>query len=118
MSLKKRLDELRSEFGFSWVEVVNGEGLSICEVGSEELPELAARLPDFIETGDEIAKAAKLGQGMRFMLLIPKKGAYALLMRSFEVRQESFVLVVGTTRLPSKPSMVLEGICTDVSRFL
>lgn len=118
VSLKERLDEFRNEYGFSWIEVVNAEGLSLCEAGSEELPELAARLPDFINTGDEIAKAAKLGHGMRFMLLIPKKGAYALLMRSFEVRQESFVLVVGTAKLPSKPSMVLEEICTDVSRFL
>jgi len=118
VSLKERLDEIRNEYGFSWIEVVNGEGLSLCEVGSEELPELAARLPAFLEGGDDIAKAAKLGHGMGFMLLIPKKGAYALLMRSFEVRQESFVLVVGTAKLPSKASQVLEGICADVSNHL
>lgn len=117
MSLKERLDELRRDHGFSWVEVVNGEGLSLCEAGSEELPELAARLPEFIESGDEIAKAARLGHGMRFMLLIPKKGAYALLMRSFEVRHESFVLVVGTTKLPPRPSLVLEEICSELGRL-
>ena len=118
MSLRERLHELMSDYGFSWIEVVSKEGLSICEVGAEELPELAARLPSFLESGDEIAKAAHLGYGMGFMLLIPKKGAYALLMRSFEVRQNPFMIVVGTPKLPSKPNQVLEGICADVARFL
>jgi hypothetical protein len=118
VSLKERLKELLGEHGFSWIEVVNSEGLSLCEAGADELPELAARLPSFIESGDKIAKAAQLGDGMGFMLLIPKKGAYALLMRSFEVRQDSFMLVVGTAKLPSKPSQVLEGVCADVAQFL
>lgn len=118
MSLKERLHELVNEYGFAWIEVVNEEGLSICEVGAEELPELAARLPSFLESGDEIAKAAHLGHGMGFMLLIPKKGAYALLMRSFEVRQNPFMIVVGTTKLPSRPNNTLEEICTDIAQFL
>lgn len=118
MSLKDRLNEIRNEHAFSWIEIVNDEGLSLCEVGSEELPELAARLPGFIQSGDDIAKAAKLGHGMGFMLLIPKKGGYALLMRSFEAQQGNFVLVVGTAKLPSKARKVLEEICADVSEFL
>lgn len=118
MSLKERLAEWVDEHGFSWIEVVNDEGLSICEVGADELPELAARLPSFLETGDEIAKAARLGHGMGFMLLIPRKGAYALLMRSFEVRDNSFMIVVGTAKLPPRPNHILEGICTDIAAFL
>lgn len=118
MTLKERLGELLKEHAFAWIEVVNGEGLSIGEAGADELPELAARLPSFLKAGDDVAKAAQLGHGMGFMLLIPKKGAYALLMRSFEVRQESFMLVVGTVKLPSKPSQVLEGVCADVAQFV
>lgn len=118
VSLKERLQELVDEYGFSWIEVVSGEGLSICEVGAEELPELAARLPSFLETGDEIAKAAHLGHGMGFMLLIPKKGAYALLMRSFEVRQNPFMIVAGATKLPPKPNQTLQEICEDIAQFL
>lgn len=118
MSLRERLHELMGEHGFSWIEVVSMEGLSICEVGAEELPELAARLPSFLESGDEVAKAAHLGYGMDFMLLIPKKGSYALLMRSFEVQLNPFMIVVGTTRLPSKPNQVLTGICAEIAQFL
>lgn len=118
VSLRERLHELMGEHGFSWIEVVNKEGLSICEVGAEELPELAARLPSFLETGDEVAKAAHLGHGMGFMLLIPKKGSYALLMRSFEVRSNPFMIVVGTAKLPSRPNQILEGICADIAQFL
>ena len=118
MSLKKRLSALISEHEFLWIKIVNEEGLSVCEVGAEELPELAARLPGFLEGGDQIAKAARLGHGMGFMLLIPKRGAYALLMRSFDVRQESFVLLVGTAKLPRKSKQVLESICTSISGYL
>jgi hypothetical protein len=118
VSLKERLGDLITEHEFLWIKIVNEEGLSVCEVGSEELPELAARLPTFLENGDEIAKAARLGHGMGFMLLIPKRGAYALLMRSFDVRQESFVLLVGTAKLPRKSKQVLESICASVSSYL
>lgn len=117
VSLKERLNELLAEHRFLWMEIANNEGLSICEAGAEELPELAARLPGFLESGDKIARAAKLGHGMGFMVLMPKKGSFALLMRSFEVRQESFMLVVGTARLPKRAKRVLESICEDVSRY-
>lgn len=118
MSLKSRLKEMLDENDFLWIEVTNNEGLSICEAGSDELTELAARLPGFLKSGDEIAKAAQLGHGMGFMLLMPKRGSYALLMRSFEVRDQSFTLVVGTAQLPSKPRQVLDEICKETGGYL
>jgi len=118
VSLKTRLTEMLGDHGFLWVEVANSEGLSICEAGADELPELAARLPGFLKSGDEVAKAAQLGHGMGFLLLMPKQGSYALLLRSFEVRDESFMLVVGTAKLPSKPKQVLDEICKEVGHYL
>ncbi len=118
MSLKNRLKEMLNENDFLWVEIANSEGLSICEAGADELAELAARLPGFLKSGDDIAKAAQLGHGMGFMLLMPKRGHYALLMRSFDVRDQSFMLVVGTAQLPAKPKQVLDGICKEVSGYL
>jgi len=118
MSLKKRLEAMLVEHGFLWIVIASSEGLSLCEAGAEELPELAARLPDFLNSGDRIAKAAELGHGMGFMLLMPKRGAYALLMRNFEVRDDNFMLVVGTAKLPSKPKQVLDGICSEVGGYL
>ncbi|HKI62146.1 MAG TPA: hypothetical protein VKA31_07620 [Mariprofundaceae bacterium] len=118
MSLKKRLEAMLVEHDFLWMEIAGSEGLSLCEAGAEELPELAARLPDFLKSGDRIAKAAQLGHGMGFMLLMPRQGAYALLMRSFDVRDENFVLVVGTAKLPSKPKQVLDVICNDIGGYL
>jgi len=118
VSLKTSLAEMLAGHGFLWIEVANSEGLSICEAGAEELPELAARLPGFLKCGDEVARAAQLGHGMGFLLLMPKRGSYALLLRSFDVGDESFMLVVGTAQLPSKPKQVLDGICQEVGRYL
>lgn len=118
MSLKSYLQATLDKNDFLWIEVANSEGLSICEAGADELAELAARLPAFLKSGDDVAKAAQLGHGMGFMLLMPKRGSYALLMRSFEVRDQSFMLVVGTANLPSKPKHVLDGVCKEVGAFL
>lgn len=118
MSLKELLNTVLTRHEFAWIEVVNNEGLSIAEAGAEELQELAARLPPFLESGDRIARAAQLGHDMGFILLVPKKGVQALLMRTFEVRDQSFTLVAGTEKLPSKPKQTLESICQDISGYL
>ncbi len=118
MLLQEYLNTQRESFQFKWLTVVNAEGLTVCDSGIEEQFELAALLPDWMDTSHQLAKAAKLENGMGLICLVPKSGGYLLLMRDFLVRDERMFVLVATPKIPAKAAAVVKKICNDVVKSL
>ncbi|PCI45497.1 MAG: hypothetical protein COB41_01355 [Proteobacteria bacterium] len=118
MLLQEYLNKQRETFDFKWLTVVNAEGLTVCDSGIDEQFELAALLPDWMDTSHQLAKAAKLENGMGLICLVPKSGGYLLLMRDFEVHGERIFLLIATPKIPAKAASVVKAICNAVEKSL
>lgn len=118
MLLQDYLSEQRETFHFKWITVVNTEGLTVCDSGIYEQFELAALLPNWMDTSHQLAKAAKLESGMGLICLVPKSGGYLLLMRDFEVRGERMFLLIATPKIPAKAAGVVKTICDEITNLL
>lgn len=118
MSLQDYLNEQCESLGVKWLTVIGADGLTICSSGIDEQFELAALLPDWMDTSHKLAKAAKLENGMGLMCLVPKSGGYLLLMRDFEVRGERMFILVATPKIPAKAADTIKGMCNQVESLL
>ena len=118
MLLQDYLNAQRESLQFKWLTVVNAEGLTVCDSGIEEQFELAALLPDWMDTSHQLAKAAKLENGMGLICLVPKSGGYLLLMQDFLVQGERMFVLVATPKIPAKAATVVKNICDEVLKSL
>ena len=116
--LEEILNSLRTQHGFTWVSLISSEGLSLCQSGIDEQFELSALLPSWVKSGHDIAQAAQLEHGMGFVCLVPKQGSHALLIQDFVHNEHQFIVLIATAKLPQKTSIVLKGICDDLSKLL
>ncbi len=118
MSIQDYLNKQREALQLKWLTVIGADGLTICSSGIDEQFELAALLPDWMDTSHDLAKAAKLENGMGLICLVPKSGGYLLLMRDFQARGERVFLLVATPKIPAKAVQVVRNICDEVAQAL
>jgi len=116
--LQDYLNEQKEIFQFKWVTVIGSDGLTICSSGIDEQFELAALLPNWMDTSHNLAKAAHLENGMGLICLVPKSGGYLLLMRDFKVRDERMFILVATPKIPARAAHVVKSICDEVAKSL
>ena len=118
LKVQQYLDEVRKTHDFTWMSVINAEGLAVCQSGTEEQFELAALLPAWVSRGEQIADAAGMVAGMGLVCIVPKGGPHALLLRGFDAVGSHFILLVATVRMPSKAAQQLHDICHSLAALL
>lgn len=118
MKLEEYLAQLCEDYGFAWISITNHEGLALSQYGIDEPFELAALLPDWVSNGDQIASAAKMDSGMGLICLVPKRGAHALLLRSFISGDSEYILFIATRKMPPKAVSTLSEICNKLCDYL
>jgi len=118
MALQDYLSEQCDSLGLKWLMVIGADGLTVCSSGIDEQFELAALLPDWMDTSHNLAKAAHLENGMGLICLVPKSGGYLLLMKDFEVRGERMFILLATPKIPAKAVRVVKEICSHVASAL
>ncbi|MDX8383967.1 MAG: hypothetical protein R8M45_07790 [Ghiorsea sp.] len=118
MVIQDCLDNYCTELNLRWLTVVNSEGLTVCSSGIDERFELAALLPEWMDTSHKLATAASMEQGMGLICLVPKAGGYLLLMRDFEVKHQRMFLLMATPKIPPKSAKTLDEICQTLRNAL
>jgi|GEM_PF-6788279 len=119
VGIQECMDHMLVEHDFVWISLIGEDGMALCQAGIDEQFELAARLPTWVQSGHDIARAARMESGMGLLCLVPRQGSHALLMRDFSVeRRGSFILLIATKRMPPRTATVLQDLCDRMVEFL
>lgn len=110
MSIQTYLDQKCEELSLKWLTVVSGKGLTMCSSGIDEQFDLAALLPEWMDTGHKLAQAAQM-DGMGLVCLLPRSGDFLLLMRDFVYHDEPMFILMATPKIPQKSAKVMNEIC-------
>lgn len=110
MSIQQYLDQKCVELNLKWLTVVSGEGLTMCSSGIDEQFELAALLPEWMDTGRKLAASAQMEHGMGLACLVPRSGDFLLLVRDFSLHNERMFLLIATPKIPPKAAKVMAEI--------
>ncbi len=110
LTIQQYLDQQCAELNLKWLTVVSGEGLTMCGSGIDEQFELAALLPDWMDTGHKLAHSAQMEHGMGLACLVPRSGDFLLLVRDFTINDERMFLLIATPKIPPKAAKVMAEI--------